>query len=249
MAKSAIPSTASPSPTHATRRDGRSIEVIGRYHPKEDPSLIEINSERAQYWLSVGAQPTEPVLKLLKITGDWQKFKGLPGTEGSLQVAPPKPSKLELFNAALAAADGAPTTEAAKPKKKAPAKKAAPAAESGDRARCRRNRCGRHRGRAGRCAGRSRRTARAGDRKLTSAMSTVVVDAVEHLVRGIVDNPDDVRVDMVTSRRGRTVEVHVHPEDLGKVIGRGGRTATALRTLVAGIGGRGIRVDVVDTDQ
>jgi predicted RNA-binding protein YlqC (UPF0109 family) len=54
---------------------------------------------------------------------------------------------------------------------------------------------------------------------------------------------------MVTNRRGRTVEVHVHPEDLGKVIGRGGRTATALRTLVAGIGGRGIRVDVVDTDQ
>ncbi len=117
-----------------TRRDGRSIEVIGRYHPKEDPSLIEVDSERAQYWLSVGAQPTEPVLKLLKITGDWQKFKGLPGAEGSLQVAPAKPSKLELFNAALAAADGGPTTEAAKPKKKAPAKKAAKAAESGDEA-------------------------------------------------------------------------------------------------------------------
>ena len=112
-----------------TRRDGRSIEVIGRYHPKEDPSLIEINSERAQYWLSVGAQPTEPVLKLLKITGDWQKFQGLPGAEGRLKVAPAKPTKLELFNAALAAADGAPTTEAAKPKKKAPAKKAAKAAE------------------------------------------------------------------------------------------------------------------------
>ena len=112
-----------------TRRDGRSIEVIGRYHPKEDPSLIEINSERAQYWLSVGAQPTEPVLKLLKITGDWQKFKGLPGAEGRLKLAPAKPTKLELFNAALAAADGAPTTEAAKPKKKAPAKKAAKAAE------------------------------------------------------------------------------------------------------------------------
>jgi small subunit ribosomal protein S16 len=107
------------------RRDGRSIEVIGRYHPKEDPSLIEINSERAQYWLSVGAQPTEPVVKLLKITGDWQKFKGLPGTEGTLQVAPAKPTKLELFNAALAEADGGPTTEATKPKKKAPAKKAA----------------------------------------------------------------------------------------------------------------------------
>ena len=112
-----------------TRRDGRSIEVIGRYHPKEDPSLIEINSERAQYWLSVGAQPTEPVLKLLKITGDWQKFKGLPGAEGTLQVKPEKPSKLELFNAALAAADGGPTSEAAKPKKKAPAKKAATKAE------------------------------------------------------------------------------------------------------------------------
>jgi small subunit ribosomal protein S16 len=109
-----------------TRREGRAIEVIGRYHPKEDPSLIEIDSERAQYWLSVGAQPTEPVLKLLKITGDWQKFRGLPGTEGRLKLAAPKPSKLELFNAALAAADGAPETEASKPKqKKAPAKKAA----------------------------------------------------------------------------------------------------------------------------
>jgi small subunit ribosomal protein S16 len=118
------------------RRDGRAIEVIGRYHPKEDPSIIEIDSERAQYWLGVGAQPTEPVLQLLKITGDWQKFKGLPGTEGTLRVAEPKPSKLDLFNAALAAADG-PTGEATTAKKKkAPAKKAdaaeaeAPAAEA-----------------------------------------------------------------------------------------------------------------------
>ena len=107
------------------RRDGRSIEVIGRYHPKEEPSLIEVDSERAQYWLSVGAQPTEPVLKLLKITGDWQKFKGLPGAEGTLKVAAPKPTKLELFNAALAAADGAPSGDAVQlKKKKAPAKKA-----------------------------------------------------------------------------------------------------------------------------
>ena len=101
-----------------TRRDGRSIEVIGRYHPKEEPSLIEIDSERAQYWLSVGAQPTEPVLQLLKITGDWQKFKGIDGAEGTLKVAPPKPSKLELFNAALAEADGGSATEATTPKKK-----------------------------------------------------------------------------------------------------------------------------------
>ena len=114
-----------------TRRDGRSIEVIGRYHPKEDPSLIEIDSERAQYWLGVGAQPTEAVLALLKITGDWQKFKGLPGAEGTLKVKEPKPSKLDLFNAALAAADGAPTGEATAPKKKkAPAKKAAEKAEA-----------------------------------------------------------------------------------------------------------------------
>lgn len=107
-----------------TRRDGRAIEVIGRYHPKEEPSLIVVDSERAQYWLGVGAQPTEPVLKLLKITGDWQKFKGLPGAEGTLKVAAPKPSKLELFNAALAAADGAPSGQATQlKKKKAPAKK------------------------------------------------------------------------------------------------------------------------------
>ncbi|HOW96041.1 MAG TPA: 30S ribosomal protein S16 [Mycolicibacterium fallax] len=101
-----------------TRRDGRSIEVIGRYHPKEDPSLIEIDSERAQYWLGVGAQPTEPVLALLKITGDWQKHKGLPGAEGTLKVKEPKPSKLELFQAALAEADGAPSGSATTLKKK-----------------------------------------------------------------------------------------------------------------------------------
>ena len=64
-----------------TKRDGRAIEEIGKYHPKLEPSLIEIDSERVQYWLSVGAQPTEQVQHLLTITGDWQKFKGLPGTE------------------------------------------------------------------------------------------------------------------------------------------------------------------------
>jgi predicted RNA-binding protein YlqC (UPF0109 family) len=77
----------------------------------------------------------------------------------------------------------------------------------------------------------------------------MLADALEHLVRGIVDNPDDVRVQLVTTRRGRTLEVHVHPDDLGKVIGRGGRTATALRTVMSGLGGRGVRVDVVDTDR
>ena len=76
-----------------------------------------------------------------------------------------------------------------------------------------------------------------------------LAEALEHLVRGIVSHPDDVAVDLVTNRRGRTLEVRVHPDDLGKVIGRNGRTATALRTVVSGIGGRGVRVDVVDTDR
>ena len=73
--------------------------------------------------------------------------------------------------------------------------------------------------------------------------------ALEHLVKGIVDNPDDVDVEMVTGRRGRTLEVRVHPDDLGKVIGRNGRTAKALRTVITALGGKGVRVDVVDTDE
>lgn len=73
-------------------------------------------------------------------------------------------------------------------------------------------------------------------------------EALEHLVRGIVDHPDDVQVDLVTNRRGRTLEVRVNPEDLGKVIGRGGRTAKCLRQVMTSVGGRGLRVDVVDTD-
>jgi len=85
-----------------TKRDGRAIEEIGKYHPKADPSLIEVDSDRAQYWLSVGAQPTDPVRKLLEITGDWQKFKGLPGAEGTLKTATPRPDKKDAFAAAVA---------------------------------------------------------------------------------------------------------------------------------------------------
>ena len=84
-----------------TKRDGRAIEEIGKYHPKNDPSFIEVDSERAQHWLSVGAQPTDPVRKILEITGDWQKFKGLPGTEGTLRVAEPKADRKVAFAAAL----------------------------------------------------------------------------------------------------------------------------------------------------
>src|SRR6266852_5662969 len=93
-----------------TKRDGRAIEEIGKYHPKSDPSLIEVDSARAQHWLSVGAQPTDPVRKLLEITGDWQRFKGLPGAEGTLKAVAPRTDKKEIFAAALAetlAASGA----------------------------------------------------------------------------------------------------------------------------------------------
>ena len=90
-----------------TKRDGRAIEEIGKYHPKAEPSFIEVDSARAQHWLSVGAQPTDPVRKILEITGDWQKFKGLPGTEGTLKIAEPKANKKDLFASVVAETLGA----------------------------------------------------------------------------------------------------------------------------------------------
>lgn len=115
-----------------SRRSGRAIETIGKYHPKNEPSLIEIDSERAQYWLGVGAQPTEPVQKLLQITGDWQKFKGLPGAEGALKAQPEKTDRLARFQAALAAAGEEPTTEATTPRKKGDRRPKGDAAEAAD---------------------------------------------------------------------------------------------------------------------
>jgi small subunit ribosomal protein S16 len=87
------------------KRDGRAIEEIGKYHPTEEPSLIDIKSERAQYWLGVGAQPSEQVLALLKVTGDWQKFKGLPGAEGTLRTKDTTPASAEAKAAAVKAAE------------------------------------------------------------------------------------------------------------------------------------------------
>jgi small subunit ribosomal protein S16 len=104
------------------KRDGKVIEQIGKYHPKEEPSLIEVTSDRAQYWLGVGAQPSEAVEALLKITGDWQTFKGLPGTEGTLKVKEPKRDKTEIFNEALREAGSDKQAEAVT--KKSAAKKA-----------------------------------------------------------------------------------------------------------------------------
>jgi small subunit ribosomal protein S16 len=122
-----------------TKRDGRAIEEIGKYHPTEEPSIIQIDSDRAQYWLGQGAQPTEAVEALLKVTGDWQKFKGEPGAEGTLRVKPASKSKKELYEAAIAAAgkstDGAdsattPRKRAAKKAEESPVDEAAPAADT-----------------------------------------------------------------------------------------------------------------------
>jgi small subunit ribosomal protein S16 len=121
-----------------TKRDGRAIEEIGKYHPKAEPSFIEVNSERVQHWLSVGAQPTDPVRVLLKITGDWQKFTGEPGAEGTLRTAEPRADKKERFMAAAKesqaskeAKEGAKESKAASKASK-PARSKVPAAEAAD---------------------------------------------------------------------------------------------------------------------
>ena len=110
------------------KRDGRVIEEIGKYHPKENPSYIDVVSDRVAYWLGVGAQPSDAVAKILTITGDWQKFKGYTGTEGTLKTAEPKRDKLEAFNEALKEAASEPKGDAVT--KKAAAKKTAKAPEA-----------------------------------------------------------------------------------------------------------------------
>jgi small subunit ribosomal protein S16 len=111
-----------------TKRDGKAIEFIGIYHPKEDPSLIEVKSDRVQYWLGVGAQPSEPVKAILTKTGDWQKFKGLPAPTEPLKVAPARANRTALYEAAAQAAAGI-EKPADKPADKPAAKKAAKKAE------------------------------------------------------------------------------------------------------------------------
>jgi small subunit ribosomal protein S16 len=108
-------------------RNGLSIEEIGRYAPGQEPSLIEVNSDRALYWLGTGALPTAAVEAILKVTGDWQKHKGLPGTEGTLRVAVPKPHKSVAYEAAVKQAMDEPKEGATTLKKKAQEKLAAKA--------------------------------------------------------------------------------------------------------------------------
>lgn len=115
-------------------RNGRSIEEIGFYYPKEEPSRIEVKSDRVQYWLGVGAKPTEPVVAILKVTGDWQKFNNLPGAEGSLKVAAAKPDKKAAYAAAVADSESAKVSldadrDAAKAKLTAPKVVEAPVTE------------------------------------------------------------------------------------------------------------------------
>ena len=114
-------------------RNSKAIEEIGRYSPAQEPSLIIVNSERAQYWMGVGATPTPAVEALLKITGDWQKFYDLPGKEGTLKVAPPRPDRRAAFEAAAKDAMNEPKEGATTLKKRAAEKiaaKSAPKAES-----------------------------------------------------------------------------------------------------------------------
>ncbi len=116
-----------------TKRDGRAIEEIGKYHPKNDPSLIEVDSERAQYWLSVGAQPSEAVVALLKRTGDWQKFSG-DTSQAGVDPQREKRNKLDAFNEALAEIGGEARSAATTPAKKAAAKREPTAADTPEQA-------------------------------------------------------------------------------------------------------------------
>lgn len=113
-----------------SKRNGKAIEEVGIYHPKNDPSVIQINSERVQYWLGVGAQPTEAVVALLKRSGDWQTFSGDTSPSG-ITPQPEKPNKLDAFNAALAEDDAAPKTSAITSKAKdEPVAESAPAQDA-----------------------------------------------------------------------------------------------------------------------
>jgi small subunit ribosomal protein S16 len=152
-----------------TKRDGRAIEEIGKYHPKHEPSFIEVDSERAQHWLSVGAQPTDPVRKILEITGDWQKFKGLPGADGTLKAAAPKADKKEAYAAAVAEAVG--VGDAGKGKGRKPGAKA-----DGDQADADGAKAG-----AGRSAGRTggKATAGKGGKPETAKADTAKADTAK----------------------------------------------------------------------
>ena len=151
-----------------TKRDGRAIEEIGKYHPKNDPSVIEVDSERAQYWLSVGAQPSEAVVALFKRTGDWQKFSGDTSPSG-VDPQPEKPNKLDVFNAALAEIGGERAVRPAKRQAAADGRGPEPTVEG--------------------TPDEAQEAADAGVAAARQPRADVLADALEHLVRGIVSIP------------------------------------------------------------
>ena len=234
-----------------TKRDGRAIEEIGIYHPKEEPSLIQVDSDRAQYWLGVGAQPTDAVAAILKVTGDWQKFKGLPGAEGTLRVAEPKADKKPIFEAAALEAANEPAKDATTPKKKAAKAEARatrpPAVEAAAEAV------------AAEAPPRPPRLSprppppRPPPRPPRPPRPDVLEEALEHLVKGIVDNPDDVEVrDPRQPSRSRP-----HPRGPGPPRrhgpgdrqGRSHRHRAAHRAPGARRRASGVRVDFLDVGE
>ena len=171
-----------------------------------------------------------PCSSLLKVTGDWQKFKGEPGAEGTLQGQKPKAGQA-----------GAVRGRAGRRRRRGRARRhhAAPAeAPIAPSARRSVRRASRRTSAAAEPAEPAAAERRPNPQR-TRRVVSVLEDALEHLVRGIVEHDDDVSVELTTGRRGRTLQIRVHPDDLGKVIGRGGRTATALRTVMSAVGGRG----------
>ena len=222
-----------------TKRDGRAIETIGEYHPKSDPSIIKVDGERAAYWLGVGAQPTAAVAAILRATGDWQKYKGLP-EPSPLKAAGRQAGQARPVQCRTGRDHGRSVRHSGNDAPKAPSQDRRVGVAPAQRKRPTRT----EHSRPGRTHRRPTRTTR-----VTGRRADVLEEALEHLVRGIVDHPDDVTVDMVNNRRGARLEVRVHPDDLGRVIGRNGRTAKALRQVVAGVGGKGVRVDVIDVDR
>ena len=207
------------------KRDGKVIEEIGTYNPNTQPSTIQIKSDRAQYWLGVGAQPSEPVFKLLNITGDWQKYKGLEGAEGTLKTVEAGPDA----EARIAAVeDQAQKLKAAKSEAAAKAKAEAEAAAAAEEAPAEE-------------AAEEAPAELSGNERLA-----MLAQAVEHLIKNIVDFPDDVSVKSHENARGELLRVRVNPEDIGRVIGRGGRTANAIRTVIQALSDHKVRVDIMD---
>ena len=248
-------------------RDGRFIENIGKYHPLEDPSLIEIDADRALHWLRVGAQPSDQVRNLMVKVGIWDTFVAeRPSAAGQVRVRDVKPDEPKLSKKAVAkaaaaaeeaaapppavaeaapAADADVPAEAEAPPEDAPAEDApaedAPA-EDAPAEDAPAEDAPAEDAPADGCSG-------ARHRSVYRGVAPVVRDLVDFLVRELVDEPDDVEVTESEDDRGPRYTVRVAPDDMGKVIGKGGRTAKAIRAVVRAAAtrqGTSAYVDIAD---